>query len=193
MRTRRHPRVVPLLAVLALMVGLLVACGNDDDVTDETQAPDTTEAPAATDPPETTEPETADVVIYLLVEGDECDETEAVTRSVEGEATLEAALRALLAGPTDEEAAEGLGGWFSDDTDGMLQSATVADGTADVSFDAELRSTIPNASTSCGSAGLLAQLDQTVEEFAEVDRVFYALDGDVDEFYEWLQFSAPER
>jgi hypothetical protein len=40
----------------------------------------------------------------------------------------------------------------------------VADGVAHVTF-ADLRPVIPNASTSCGSAALLAQLDQTLLAF----------------------------
>jgi spore germination protein GerM len=193
--------IVSFLLVLAMASG----CGDDGDgaagtteppgttAPPETEPPDTTETTETTAAPDTTEATSSEVDIYLLVDGGECDETEAVTRQVDGDATLEAALNALLAGPTPEEEAEGLGGWFSADTDGMLQSATIAGGDADVSFDADLRSTIPNASTACGSLGFLAQLDQTVEQFDEVDRVFYALDGDVDAFYEWLQFSAPPR
>jgi putative hemolysin len=146
---------------------------------------------------ETTEPTepavTSTVEVYLLVDGDECDETRAVVRSVEGDATIEAALTELLAGPTPDEEAEGLGGWFSSETAGMLQSVEVVGGVVDVSFDAALRTTIPNASSSCGSAGLFAQLDRTIGQFDDVDRIFYALDGDVDAFYEWLQFGAPER
>jgi spore germination protein GerM len=205
MSALRYRGGIAMLAGLVLIVSAVTGCGDDDGTaattdppTTETTAPETTEttAPETTETtaaPDTTEATSSEVDIYLLVDGGECDETEAVTRQVDGDATLEAALNALLAGPTPEEEAEGLGGWFSADTDGMLQSATIAGGDADVSFDADLRSTIPNASTACGSLGFLAQLDQTVEQFDEVDRVFYALDGDVDAFYEWLQFSAPPR
>ena len=45
--------------------------------------------------------------------------------------------------------------WFSPATAGALRNVTIKDGTAYVDL-ADLRSTIPNASTSCGSAAFLA-------------------------------------
>jgi hypothetical protein len=55
----------------------------------------------------------------------------------------------------------------------------------------DFRRVIPNASASCGSALLLAQLDRTVTQFPTVDRAVYSFEGDADAFYEWLQRSAP--
>ena len=55
----------------------------------------------------------------------------------------------------------------------------------------DLRRIIPNASTSCGSALLLAQLDRTARQFPTVRRAIYSFDGSVSAFYEWLQLSAP--
>jgi hypothetical protein len=51
---------------------------------------------------------------------------------------------------------------------------------------------IPNASTSCGSAGLLAQLDGTARDFDGVSRTLYSFDGDSVVFYEWLQMGVPD-
>jgi hypothetical protein len=50
---------------------------------------------------------------------------------------------------------------------------------------------IPNASSSCGSAILLAQLDATATQFPTVDRAVYSIDGDTRAFYEWLQLVPP--
>ncbi len=133
-----------------------------------------------------------DYDVYLLVDGGECDEVVARPRTSTVEGVLGDAMTQLLAGPTDAELAEGLGSWFSADTAGMLRAVEIEDGVARISFATELRSTIPNASSSCGSAGLLAQLDATATQFATVDRAVYSLDGDVTAFYEWLQFSPPE-
>ena len=55
----------------------------------------------------------------------------------------------------------------------------------------DLRRIIPNASTSCGSALLLAQLNRTARQFPAVRRTVYSFDGDVGAFYEWLQLSPP--
>jgi len=51
---------------------------------------------------------------------------------------------------------------------------------------------IPNASTSCGSALLLTQLDRTATQFPTVKRTVYSFEGSRHAFYEWLQREAPE-
>jgi hypothetical protein len=50
---------------------------------------------------------------------------------------------------------------------------------------------IPNASSSCGSALLLSQLDRTARQFRSVRRAVYSFDGSSSAFYEWLQRSPP--
>jgi spore germination protein GerM len=174
---RTTGRWLAVLAGASLLMAPLASCGSDE-----------------TDPATTTEAvPTAEVTMYFSRDGDDCSEVEAVTRTVESGVTLELALRDLLAGPTEAERAAGFGSWFSADTAGMLRSVEVDDGVALVSFDSSLREVISGAASSCGSANLLAQLDATVGEFDEVDRAVYALDGDVDAFYEWLQMESPEH
>jgi hypothetical protein len=103
---------------------------------------------------------------------------------------LRAALEQLLAGPTPEEEAVGLSSWFSDATAGMLRDVTVSgDGTAIVVLDSALPETIPNASTSAGSAALLGQLNGTVFQFENVQAIEYRLDGSCEAFWSWLQGS----
>ncbi len=119
--------------------------------------------------------------------GDPCSTAVGVTRQVPPPGLLRGALEALLAGPTPAEQAQGYGGWFSAATAGMLRSVRLDAGTAYVDLDAALATTIPNASTSCGSGGLLAQLDQTVLQFPTVAHVRYSFEGDEAAFYEWLQ------
>jgi spore germination protein GerM len=176
---RNTRRLLTLMAAVALMGAMLVGCGND-----ETESvSDTTTTPA---------PATEELTLYFSRDSDDCAEVEAVTRTMESGITLELALTELLAGPTDSERDAGFGSWFSADTAGMLDSVDIEDGLAMVSFDSALREVISGASSSCGSANLLAQLDATVGEFDEVDRAVYALDGDVGAFYEWLQMESPE-
>lgn len=159
-----------------------------------TDEPAATAEPTATPVPEpTANPEgPIDYDVYLLVDGGECDEVVPRPRTSTVEGVLGDAMTQLLAGPTDDEIAEGLGSWFSSDTAGMLRAIEIDDGVARISLATDLRTTIPNASSSCGSAGLLAQLDATATQFASVDEAIYSLDGDVAAFYEWLQLSAPE-
>ena len=47
-----------------------------------------------------------------------------------------------------------------------------------VSFRRTLPDVIPNASSSCGSIGLLAQLDRTATQFAGIEEAWYSLEGD---------------
>ena len=72
----------------------------------------------------------------------------------------------------------------------MLRSVRVAGGVAFVDF-RDFSRVIPNASSSCGSRLLLAQLDRTATQFPTVKRAVYSFDGSRTAFYEWLQRPAP--
>lgn len=116
----------------------------------------------------------------------------AVDRTVPTPEVLRGALTALLAGPTAEEVEQGYESWFSSDTAGLLTDVRLDDGTAHVDLDPQLATVIPGASSSAGSASLLASLDATALDFPTVDEVVYSFDGDVAAFYGWLQREAPE-
>jgi len=113
-------------------------------------------------------------------------------RLVDPRAPLKGAVRALLEGPTKTERAHGYGGWFSPRTARHLKSVRIARGVAYVDFHSFARD-IPNASTSCGSALLLAQLDRTALQFSSAKRAVYSFDGSTAAFYGWLQRSAPPQ
>ena len=119
-----------------------------------------------------------------------CSRVQALPRRVLRPAVLTGALRALVAGPTRAERARGYGGWFSSRTAGSVRSVRVARGTAHVDF-RNFSRVIANASSSCGSTLLLAQLDRTARQFPTVQRTVYSFDGSRRAFYEWLQRAAP--
>lgn len=120
----------------------------------------------------------------------DCSRVQSRQRRVRAPAVLRGALTELLRGPTAGERRQGYGGWFSGRTAGRLNSVRLSGGLARVDF-RDFRRIIPNASTSCGSAMLLAQLDRTVRQFPTVHRVVYSFDGSITRFYAWLQLSAP--
>lgn len=159
-------------------------------------APDpATSVPATSAPgPTTTPPGTASTVRVFLLDRSEadCATTRAVERPVEGTAVLRAALDHLLEGPTPEDEAAGLTSWFSAATAGGVLSVDIVEGVALVDLRGDLLAAMPGVSTSCGSAGLFAQLDGTVTQFDGVERAVYSLDGDVAAFYESLEGSAPD-
>ena len=74
----------------------------------------------------------------------------------------------------------------------MLRSARVSNGVAYVDF-RNFSRVIPSASSSCGSALLLAQLDRTAMYFPTIRRAVYSFNGSTKAFYEWLQRSPPGR
>lgn len=132
-------------------------------------------------------------VSVFLPKGDpgaRCNRVLPVSRTVVFPAVLRGAMLQLLRGPTAAERGRGYGGWFSSRTAGMLRGVRLAGGVAYVDF-RDFRRVIPNASSSCGSALLLAQLDRTATQFPTVRRAIYSFDGSRRAFYEWLQRSAP--
>lgn len=105
---------------------------------------------------------------------------------------LAGAMRALLAGPTTAERRRGYRGWFSAKTAGYLRSVRLRSAVAYVDF-RNVSRVIPNASSSCGSALLLAQLNRTALQFRAVRRAVYSFNGSTKAFYEWLQRGVPSR
>lgn len=205
-----------VLAVLVLLLLVTAGCGTDDaaEVVDR-ETPQPTEAaspsppptpdpepepteprqtPEPTEPTQTPEPAegegTTTVSVYFAHEerGDPCGDVFAVSREVAAEDPIGEAVVALLEGPTPAERDEGYGGWFTEETAGMLLGYRTENGVTYVDF-ADLRPVIPNASTSCGSAALLAQLNETLGQFPGLGEPRYSINGDVDAFYEWLQLS----
>lgn len=132
---------------------------------------------------------TAQVKVYFTASGSECDVTNPYPRTVPSPAVLTGALRELLAGPTAAERPR-TATMFSDATAGMLRSVAIRDGVAYVDF-RDLRQVIPNASSACGSAGLLSQLDATAQQFPTVHRARYSINGSQETFYTWLQRDVP--
>lgn len=175
------------MAVLAAAV-LLAACADSDSP----GGPTTTPAASAMPSPSPSAVTSTLQIFLHSGNADRCDEVVAVPRTVDGEATLLAAMRALVAGPTADETAQGLGGWFTHQTAGVVRRAEIANGVARVDFE-DLRSVIPNASSSCGSAMLLAQLDSTARQFPSVTSTRYSIRGDERAFYEWLQRDVPPQ
>lgn len=185
------------------MVLAIAACGGSEDAGDTstsappattTTAPTTTSTTEATTAPPTTETSSTSqvdgatvMVFFGTGDGSDCGATAPVERALPaGTEIIASALEALVAGPTAEETADGASSFFSAATAGSLRSATLDEGLLLVDF-VGLDTLIPNASTSCGSELLLAELTRTTLQFAEVERVRFQLDGSCDRFYEWLQ------
>jgi hypothetical protein len=123
--------------------------------------------------------------------GPSCARVYPLRRTVSTPAVLTGAMRALLAGPSAAELRAGYGGWFSAKTADKLRSVQVRFSVAYVDF-RDFSRLIPNASSSCGSTLLLAQLHRTTMQFPTVRRAVYSFNGSRRAFYEWLQRAEPE-
>jgi hypothetical protein len=165
----------------------LVEDGLDDAASGIETTPPTPTATA-------TESETIPSVrVAFATSGGDCADVTLLERSVAASLDpIEAAFRELVAGPTAEEAARGADtAIFSGETSQAIQSVTLDEGLLSVDF-TDFRQVIANASTSCGSMSLLAQLNTTAFQFEEVERVRYLIDGSCDTFANWLQRECTE-
>ncbi len=133
-------------------------------------------------------PESQVVDVYFAVgDGTDCAEVMAFPRRIgPDEEPVAAAFAELIAGPIEEEAGAGATSFFSIETAAVIRSVQIIDGLAVVDF-VDLRPVLPNASTSCGSAALLAQLNGTAFQFDAVRRTRYEIDGSCEAFGNWLQ------
>jgi hypothetical protein len=135
--------------------------------------------------------ERTSVKIFAPRRGSEvCSRVFPLARVVRGPRILRATMAALVAGPTRAERRRGYRGFFSAKTSGTVLRAFTRGSVAFVDF-ANFSTLIPNASSSCGSASLLAQLNRTVRQFPGIKRAVYSFNGSRKAFYEWLQRPVP--
>lgn len=109
-----------------------------------------------------------------------------VTRAVpDSPDVIEATMRALLAGLSEDERATGLASFFSADSADALNSVTLDGNRLIVDFNDEIL--INNASTSTGSMYLMAELHANLFQFEQIDSIEFRLNESCDAFYNWLQ------
>ena len=103
----------------------------------------------------------------------DCQKNFAVERTIpKTVAVARAALEELLAGPTDEEKAEG---YFTSINPGVkVQSLIVAGGIANVDFDEQLEFQVGG---SCRVAAIASQIIETLKQFSTVGDVVISING----------------
>lgn len=136
-------------------------------------------------------PETMTIKVYfhpdkLDPEWDDCKKVAPVTRTIpKTTAVATAALQELLKGPTPEEA-KSFSGFKPPETNGILKSVKVKNGAAFVNFTKAVYEQMGNATSSCGG-GFFSMIDATLMQFRTVKKVYYAIEGNTNDFYGWVQ------
>lgn len=116
----------------------------------------------------------------------DCSKVYPVARKIpETTAVARSALNELFKGPSAAEKNQGYTSFFSDKTKDILLDVKIEDKTAYVNL-RDIRNIIPNASSSCGSAQLMAEIENTLKQFSTIDKVIIAINGSAKTFYEWI-------
>ncbi len=171
MQHRRVHRFAPFLVALVGALGLASCADSDSDSDSDGSPASTSVAPATTgaggvtttsegSASSTTQGSTERVSVFFGGEIDaDCSPVLEFEREVDG-GPVRGAFDALVAGPTAAEEAAGARSMFGPASAGSVRSVSFEDGLLVVDFD-DFRDALSNASTSCGSEALLAQLDAT--------------------------------
>lgn len=120
---------------------------------------------------------------------EDCRDVKQLTRVVPKTAGVaRAALEEYLKGPTPEEEARGFTGFGPPETTGLLKSIKIKNGAAYIDFDKKIMEQLGAASSSCGG-GFFVGLERTLTQFPTIkkDKVFYAIDRNPADFYDWVQ------
>jgi len=182
-----------LLAVIAGSLALSACAGVPSPTPGVASEPVSATAPALAACGDETPPPDAPVYAFFscadLPGGADPRPVPRVAHAADPVTRLESAVIGLLGGPNEAEREAGYFSFFSEVTALALNEVSIEpDGTAVVDL-GDIRGLIPNASSSAGSELLLAQLNATAFQVAEVTGVEYRIDGSCEAFWEWLQRS----
>lgn len=180
---------------LLVLLTVVAACGEGAVSSTTLMATTTTTTiPIATtaSPTTSTVPGQLVVVFHGIESPVTCSKVAGYERRVPSDADpIRAAFEELLKGPSEAEKSDGAWSWFSGATAGMLRDVSLTGDRLTVDF-TDFSAVIPNASSSCGSAALLAQLTATAFQFDQVNHVAYSLEGNCEAFGGFLQMGCIE-
>lgn len=135
---------------------------------------------------------TTKIKVFFLNEKDDpniedCTAVKPTVREIPKTAGIaRAALLELFKGVNADEKAKGFVSFDPESTSGILKGLNIKDRVAFVNFDDIVYEKLGNATTSCGS-GFFTSIEKTLKQFPSIRKVVYAVEGDTDGFYEWVQ------
>ncbi len=119
---------------------------------------------------------------------EDCAKVRAVTRTIpKTNAVAKAALEELFKGATKTEEADELSSIFSEETKDILISVKIKKGVAYINFKGKVVEILGNATTSCGGSSYYASVEKTLKQFPTIKKIFYAIEGNPTEYYDWMQ------
>lgn len=119
---------------------------------------------------------------------DDCNKVFPVSRTIpKTSAVAKAALEELFKGVTKDEEAKGYGSIPTAESNGILKSINVKNGAAYVNFTNRVLEQMGTATTSCGGGQYFGMIEKTLTQFPTIKKVYYAVEGNTNEFYEWVQ------
>jgi spore germination protein GerM len=117
-----------------------------------------------------------------------CSEVFPVKREIpKTKAVARAALEELFRGVTPSEKAKGYHSFSPEQTNGILKSIKIKNRAAFVNFNKNVYEQMGVATTSCGGSFFFSSLEKTLFQFPTIRKVFYAIEGNPADFYEWIQ------
>jgi spore germination protein GerM len=96
------------------------------------------------------------------------------------------ALEELFKGTTEEERKKEFWSAAPEDTKDIIRGLNVKNGVAYVNFKKSVFEKLGNTTSSCGS-GFYSSIDATLMQFPTIKKVIYAVEGNANDFYEWVQ------
>lgn len=133
---------------------------------------------------------------YPEDEGFQCEQVFGFTRNIPTTTDLETkiklTLNELFKGPTAEEKEGGATSAFSDSTAKLLNAVRVIDKTAYLDF-INGTEVLAGNNSSCGGGSLIAQIENTVKQNFEIEKVVMSDNGNAEDFYLWLQLGCEEE
>lgn len=117
----------------------------------------------------------------------DCTKAFPTTRTIPRTAAVaRAALDELFKGTTEEERKKGFWAFDPESTAGIVKGLRIKNGAAYLNFTKRALTQLGNATTSCGG-GFFSMVEETLTQFPSIKKVYYAIEGNTDEFYEWVQ------
>ena len=118
---------------------------------------------------------------------EDCRKVYPTTRTTpKTKAVARAALEELFKGTTEEERNNEFWSFPSEDTRDIISGINVKGGVAYLNFKKVVFEKLGNTTSSCGG-GFYSSIEATLKQFPSIRKVVYAVEGDADDFYEWVQ------